>query len=142
VGAWDAYGDHWRYFFDCMLAPMATQAQSALEKLPVTATPRAAIDTPKGFVSSVMNSWTSMVAEITRGSKEASKGSAANKTVPNRMFAYALAPQHGPVIRTCLSHLAAEYRRWTQEQVRGAWGAGWVGVGVIGMGSSREGGSA
>jgi hypothetical protein len=38
--------------------------------------------------------------------------------VPSRLFAYALAPQHGPVIRTCLSHLSAEYRRWAQDQVR------------------------
>lgn len=119
VGAWETYGDHWRYFFECMLAPMASQAQSALEKLPVTATPRAAIDTPTNFISSVMKSWTSMVAEITAGSKEAKGG---YKAVPARLFAYALAPQHGPVIRTSLSHLSAEYRKWTQEQVsRNAW---------------------
>lgn len=116
VGAWETYGDHWRYFFDCMLAPMATQAQSALDKLPVTATPRASIDTPSKFITSVMNSWTSMVAEITRGSVEA-KPKAATAVVPARLFAYALAPQHGPVIRTSLSQLAAEYRKWTDEQV-------------------------
>lgn len=114
VGAWETYGDHWRYFFECMLAPMASQAQSALEKLPVTATPRASIDTPTNFIASVMKSWTSMVAEITAGSKEAKGG---YKAVPARLFAYALAPQHGPVIRTSLSHLSAEYRKWTQEQV-------------------------
>lgn len=95
---------------------MATQAQSALDKLPVTATPRASIDTPTKFLSSVMTSWTSMVAEITRGSKDA--GTGGYKAVPARLFAYALAPQHGPVIRTSLSHLSAEYRKWTQEQVR------------------------
>jgi flavorubredoxin len=115
VGGWDTYGDHWRYFFDCMLAPMASQAQSALEKLPVTATPRASLDTPSNFMSSVMKSWTSMVAEITAGSKEAKGG---YNVVPARLFAYALAPQHGPVIRTSLSHLSAEYRKWAQDQVR------------------------
>lgn len=115
VGGWDTYGDHWRYFFDCMLAPMASQAQSALEKLPVTATPRASLDTPNNFMSSVMKSWTSMVAEITAGSKEAKGG---YNVVPARLFAYALAPQHGPVIRTSLSHLSAEYRKWVQDQVR------------------------
>lgn len=115
VGGWDTYGDHWRYFFDCMLAPMASQAQSALEKLPVTATPRASLDTPSNFMSSVMKSWTSMVAEITAGSKEAKGG---YNVVPARLFAYALAPQHGPVIRTSLSQLSLEYRKWAQDQVR------------------------
>lgn len=118
VGAWETYGDHWRYFFDCMLAPMATQAQSALEKLPVTATPRASMDTPANFMSSVMKSWTAMVADITAGSREPAKTS--GKPSAARLFAYALAPQHGPVIRTSLSHLAAEYRKWTQDQVRPA----------------------
>lgn len=117
VGGWDTYGDHWRYFFDCMLAPMASQAQSALEKLPVTATPRASLDTPSNFMSSVMKSWTSMVAEITAGSKEAKGG---YNVVPARLFAYALAPQHGPVIRTSLSHLSAEYRKWAQDQIAAA----------------------
>lgn len=115
MGGWDTYGDHWRYFFECMLAPTATQTQSALEKLPVTATPRASIETPSKFISSVMSSWTAMVSEITRGSKEPAKAN--GKGAAARLFAYALAPQHGPVIRTALSNLSAEYRAWTQDQV-------------------------
>jgi flavorubredoxin len=116
VGAWEAYGDHWRYFFDCMLAPMATQAQSALEKLPVTATPRAGLDTPAKFMASVMKSWTAMVADIMEGSRQPAKST--GKSSASSLFAYALAPQHGPVIRTSLSRLASEYRKWTQDQVR------------------------
>jgi hypothetical protein len=115
MGSYEAYGDHWRYFYDCMLAPMATQAESALDKLPVTATPRASLDTPASFMTSVLDSWSSLVADITRGSKGTSAGAYA--PVPSRLFAYALAPQHGPVIRTCLSRLSQEYRKWTQEQV-------------------------
>ncbi|KAF8073046.1 dfa6 [Scenedesmus sp. PABB004] len=115
VGGWSAYGEHWRYFFDCMLAPVATQASSALDKLPVTATPRASLDTPAGFLGSLLTSWSSMVAELTRGSK--GSGGAAWAPQPVSLFAYALAPQHGPVVRTGLSQLVAEYRRWTQDQV-------------------------
>lgn len=36
-GGWDVYGEHWRFFYDCMLAPVAKQVQLALEKLPVVA---------------------------------------------------------------------------------------------------------
>lgn len=116
VGSWEAYGDHWRYFFDCMLAPVATQAQSALDKLPATATPRASLDTPTNFLSAVMTSWSAMVADITRGGK--GTAAAAYQPQTRNLFAYALAPQHGPVVRTCLSRLVKEYNKWTQEQVR------------------------
>lgn len=115
VGGWDAYGDQWRYFFDCMLAPVAIQAQSALERLPATATPRASLDTPTNFLNAVLTSWTAMVADITRGSREAA--AASWQPQPASLFAYALAPQHGPVVRTSLSRLVQEYRKWTQEQV-------------------------
>lgn len=114
-GGWEAYGDHWRYFFDCMLAPMAPQAQSALDRLPATATPRASLDTPNQFFNALLTSWGAMVGEITRGSKAAAKASWQPQVAS--MFAYALAPQHGPVIRTSLSRLVVEYRKWTEEQV-------------------------
>eukprot|EP00775_Hariotina_reticulata_P010362 gene10362-10520_t len=115
TGSWEAYGDHWRYFFDCMLAPVATQAKSALDKLPVTATPRASLGTPSGLLTSLLTSWTAMVGDITRGSK----GTAAASWQPKRaqLFAYALAPQHGPVVRTSLSRLVKEYMKWTEDQV-------------------------
>jgi hypothetical protein len=121
VGGWEAYGDHWRYFFDCMLAPMAPQAQSALDKLPATATPRASLDTPNQFFNALLTSWGAMVGEITRGSKATAKASWQPQVA--KLFAYALAPQHGPVIRTSLSRLVQEYRKWTGEQVGcGGWG--------------------
>jgi len=27
IGGWDVYGEHWRFFFDCMLAPVAKQVR-------------------------------------------------------------------------------------------------------------------
>ena len=29
VGGWDAYGEHWRFFYDCMMAPVAKQVGPA-----------------------------------------------------------------------------------------------------------------
>jgi hypothetical protein len=118
TGSWEAYGDHWRYFFDCMLAPVAIQAKSALDKLPATATPRASMGTPSDLLTSLLTSWSAMVGDITRGSK----GTAAASWQPQRpqLFAYALAPQHGPVVRTSLSRLVKEYMKWTEDQVSGS----------------------
>ena len=30
VGGWDMYGQDWRHYFDCMLAPVAKQAAGAV----------------------------------------------------------------------------------------------------------------
>ena len=34
------------------------------------------------------------------------------------LIAYALAPQHGPVVRTCTNQLVREYSAWAAAQVR------------------------
>ena len=39
-GGWQEYGSDWRFFFDCMFAPVATQANKALDKLDVSVTSR------------------------------------------------------------------------------------------------------
>lgn len=41
AGGWEAYSGDWRYFFDCMLAPSARQAASALDKLVINPLPLA-----------------------------------------------------------------------------------------------------
>lgn len=48
IGGWEAYSDDWRYFFDCMLAPSARQAQTALDKLDLVPVPldNAAVSKP------------------------------------------------------------------------------------------------
>ena len=35
VGGWERYGEHWRFFYDCMLAPVPKQLEAALERLPI-----------------------------------------------------------------------------------------------------------
>lgn len=90
--------------------------QSALDKLPVAATPRASLGTPSDFLAAVLSSWSAVVEDITRGSPGIGAAAGAGTSRP-ALFAYALAPQHGPVVRTSLSRLAAEYQKWTQEQV-------------------------
>ena len=38
-GGWEAFGPQWRFFFDCMVSPMAMQVASALEKLSLEVVP-------------------------------------------------------------------------------------------------------
>jgi flavorubredoxin len=115
-GAWESYQDHWRYFFECMLAPVPKQALAALDKLPITGTPRVVSDTPKQFVSSLLQSWGAVVSDITRGARP-TNGKAA-------LLVYALAPQHGPVVRRALNQLVLQYRRWAEAQVGDGCGGG------------------
>uniref|UniRef100_A0A0C9RLY5 TSA: Wollemia nobilis Ref_Wollemi_Transcript_11734_2825 transcribed RNA sequence n=1 Tax=Wollemia nobilis TaxID=56998 RepID=A0A0C9RLY5_9CONI len=35
VGGWEAYGEDWRFFYDCMLSPVARQVDAILQKLPI-----------------------------------------------------------------------------------------------------------
>lgn len=74
VGSWEAYGEHWKYFFDCMLAPVAKQAVAALDKLPISATPRAAMGRPAAFLDAIGQLWGAAVSDIVAGSKQAPDG--------------------------------------------------------------------
>ncbi|ACO63677.1 predicted protein [Micromonas commoda] len=69
----DEFGGDWRYFFDCMLAPMARPAARALTTL---------------------------------------------APYPAKMSA--IAPLHGPVVRSARNELVREYREWVAAQVKSA----------------------
>lgn len=121
IGTWDAYAEHWRYFFDCMLAPVAKQAAAALDKLPITAAPRASFERPAEFLQSLANIWSTALKGLPPPAGAAAAGTAtkgAGKEAAGApLVTYALAPQHGPVVRTCLSQLFREYGAWAAAQV-------------------------
>jgi flavorubredoxin len=113
-GGWTAYEEHWRYFFDCMLAPVAKQAAAALDKLPIAAAPRASFARPEDFLASLAEMWTKALRTITYG-PDAAKPT--NGAPADALLTFAVAPQHGPVVRTCLSQLVREYSAWAAAQV-------------------------
>jgi flavorubredoxin/flavin reductase (DIM6/NTAB) family NADH-FMN oxidoreductase RutF len=145
-GGWDAYGEHWRYFFECMLAPVPTQASAALARLPVTVSPLGAIRARVGgsggggggaaaAASSSSSATTTKPAAPSNTSGVAQSflnlwssamyeltrgakgvGGAAGAAPPPSIFAAALAPSHGPCVRACLSELVGEYSRWCELQ--------------------------
>ncbi|KAI8477430.1 MAG: flavodoxin-like protein [Monoraphidium minutum] len=111
LGGWDAYGEHWRYFFDCMLAPVAKQASAALDKLPIQAAPRAAFDRPAEFLSSLGDIWNAALKTI------AGVNGVYGDDFGGVLMTYAIAPQHGPVVRASLGQLVKEYDAWAAAQV-------------------------
>jgi len=108
-GSWDAYSEHWRYFFDCMLAPVPKQAAAALEKLPITSAPRASFSRPADFLASLAEMWSAALRNLAEGAPMNNAGGS--------LLTYAVAPQHGPVVRTSLSRLVREYSNWAAAQV-------------------------
>lgn len=126
VGGWEKYSEDWRYFFECMLAPSASQVTSALDKLDMAVVKAAAgqVDvTSSGDGISIWN----VLGTISQKVKELSSGAlvgsfesmSSMEDVAARVVGF-LAPMHGPVVKSALSQLLVEYREWTKEQIKAA----------------------
>ena len=110
----DEFGADWRYFFDCMLAPMARPAASALTKLEpyVGKGNSEAEEAPPKSVAPKLTKLLLGFAANYAGGSISSKSSAAT--------ASAIAPLHGPVVKSARNELAREYREWVETQVKKA----------------------
>jgi flavorubredoxin/flavin reductase (DIM6/NTAB) family NADH-FMN oxidoreductase RutF len=119
----EEYLADWRYFFDCMLAPMARPASAALDKLApylsgVSSSPGAAGSAEKETKPATK----SVAPKLTKwlmgaASKYAGGGSVATLAAPPATAAAAVAPLHGPVVRAARNELAREYREWVDTQI-------------------------
>ena len=108
----------WRYFFDCMLAPMARPTSAALDKLvPYLSGVRAKEQSEKGSQSQTPPK--SVAPKLTRFLMGAAAKFAGGFTseAPTIAVAGAIAPLHGPVIRSARNELAREYRKWIDLQI-------------------------
>ena len=111
----DEFGGDWRYFFDCMLAPMARPAARALTTLApyVGDDPDASsggAERPK-----------SVAPGLTRLLLKFAEPFAGDKVyVPKPAKMSAIAPLHGPVVRSARNELVREYRVWVDAQVKSA----------------------
>ncbi|EFN57640.1 hypothetical protein CHLNCDRAFT_57191 [Chlorella variabilis] len=110
-GGWDAYAADWRNYFDCMLAPVARQVATALDRLNINAmrSPEAAGGLAQ--VLAPLRRLTALVHELTLG---------ADDGVAEPLAVAAVAPMHGPVVRQCLTELVGRYADWTAAQVEAA----------------------
>lgn len=123
IGGWEAYGEDWRYFYDCMLSPVPRQAQAALERLPIVkrfAKPNYAgkigIDIVKADIRYILSTITSAlklpISKVT--------GFAEDPRSEGLLVTSALCPIHGPVVQTTLTELVREYQIWTRESLKQA----------------------
>jgi len=116
----DAFGADWRYFFDCMLAPMARPAKSALVKLePFVGAAGAeggaegttASDAPpKSVAPKLTKLLMGFAAKFGGGVTRQSRG----------VVSSAVAPLHGPVVKSARNELVREYGAWVAAQVEKA----------------------
>eukprot|EP00271_Cylindrocystis_brebissonii_P010301 TRINITY_DN26466_c0_g1_i1.p1 TRINITY_DN26466_c0_g1~~TRINITY_DN26466_c0_g1_i1.p1 ORF type:complete len:789 (-),score=133.43 TRINITY_DN26466_c0_g1_i1:533-2827(-) len=123
VGGWELYGEHWRFFYDCMLAPVARQADAALEKLPIVSlfarpsyTGKKGLDVVKADLGFI---WTSMAQALNLAVQPPSFLTK-QQTSAGGLPVAAICPLHGPVVRSSLTELVREYREWTLEKIKQA----------------------
>ncbi|KAL4448068.1 hypothetical protein ABPG75_005287 [Micractinium tetrahymenae] len=105
---WSEYGADWQYYFDCMLAPAARQAATALERLNINASLSGG---KGGGLGAVLSRLADLVTELTMG---------ADDGVAEPLAVSAIAPMHGPVVRQSLTELVRRYGEWTKQQLEAA----------------------
>ena len=119
----EEYLADWRYFFDCMLAPMARPASAALDKLAPYLSGVSSSPGSSGSSAKKPAAGPSVAPKLTRllmgaASKYAGGGDAAALSAPApATAAAAVAPLHGPVVRSARAELAREYREWVNAQI-------------------------
>lgn len=124
VGGWDMYGQDWRHYFDCMLAPVAKQAAGGLDKLADIISPSAeTLSTQEAAVGALQKTLKSAQAAL-EGRQAAVFGEQAMSS-GGRMTAIpltvnALCPSHGPVVQSSLTELLRSYQKWTTDQIENA----------------------
>jgi hypothetical protein len=92
-GGWAEYGPDWHFFFDCIFAPVVTQAARAIDRLDVS------IPSWSGAAPKLLKKLQRMLGADVR-ENSARSGS--------RPVARIL-PRHGPIIKQSLVQLLSEY---------------------------------
>ena len=91
-GGWAVYGPDWRFFFDCMFAPVVTQASKAVAKLDLAAA------TQNGAPLKLLRQLARMLGQDDRDAPR-------DGSRPLTM----VLPRHGPVVRQSVTQLVREY---------------------------------
>lgn len=125
VGGWEAFGEDWRYFYDCLLAPMAKQVAPVLSRMNSSSETGADGD---GDAPASENDAQSPVAQKKGGVLGAigrlfSGGSKAEERVVPATYdgvAAAICPAHGPIIQSSVTEVFREYTMWTEKQIASA----------------------
>jgi flavorubredoxin len=115
----EEYLSDWRYFFDCMLAPMARPTGAALDKLTPFLSGVGAADPKTKAADAKTTAKKSVAPKLTKFLMGAAANFAGGSSVATSAVsvASAIAPLHGPVIRSGINELGREYREWVDLQI-------------------------
>jgi flavorubredoxin/flavin reductase (DIM6/NTAB) family NADH-FMN oxidoreductase RutF len=127
-GGMDAYGEDWRYFFECMLAPVAKQLQTALDRLDITVAPAPVESAPPaqlpgsragGVLARLLQAVQSKLPFLGKRAQPPSDAphTAAPSAPGTGLAVHTLAPLHGPVVRRAASELVSRYGAWSAAQL-------------------------
>lgn len=127
VGGIEVYDEHWRFFYECMLAPVAKQVDAALKKLPVSAqfappsySGKKGMDVVKADLGFI---WSSLLSALSLDLSTVSSlrlSAGATERLDDKIVTAAICPLHGPIVRSSVTELVREYNQWTSEKVRQA----------------------
>ena len=131
VGAWDEYGEDWRHYFDCMLAPVARQAAAAMGRLDLKSESRVALRPSRmQKARSVVAGDLGMIwgwakkAGLTKRDAPATFSHdatiAEQEDGTTKLGVAAIAPMHGPVVRAACAELVREYGKWAEARLADA----------------------
>ena len=93
-GGWEVHSSDWKYFFDCMFAPVARQTSSALQKLDLQ------VSRKRPAKGQTLSSW---LKNLFGG------GSAADAPKPGTRPVAMILPRHGPIARQSVTQLVNAY---------------------------------
>ncbi|GMH33349.1 hypothetical protein BSKO_01183 [Bryopsis sp. KO-2023] len=106
---WQEFGNDWKYYFDCMFAPTASQVGKTLKLLNLQSTP---------VSSKGSKSFWDRLYYFLSGESDPSKakpGDEASSDLRSRPVSY-LCPMHGPVIKNSVNEVIEEYIAWVADK--------------------------
>jgi len=125
VGGWEAFGEDWRYFYDCLLAPMAKQVAPVLSRMNSSSETGADGDGDAPASESDAQSPVALKRGGVLGAigRLFSIGGKAEERVVSATYdgvAAAICPAHGPIIQSSVTEVFREYTMWTEKQIASA----------------------
>lgn len=137
TGGWAKYSGDWRFFFECMLAPTASQAAAVFKNLELVAVPKplqqllSSTLPSGGLLGKLMSNFADLLgsssptAAASPSAVTAAAAAAAANDAPatsggsvTRYEVCAICPRHGPVVQGSITQLVGDYRNWIAEQIK------------------------
>ncbi|KAL2649642.1 hypothetical protein R1flu_017770 [Riccia fluitans] len=118
IGGWDAYGEDWRFYFECMLAPSPKQANMALERLNIVAQYAKPSYKEKKGVDVVKEDMKYIFSTVLRSLNLPVSKSLLSEGLVDKLITTAICPIHGPIVRSTVTELVREYGVWTFDRLK------------------------